>query len=180
MKNLFVASLFALLLLTGCSQKHIINYAPSSVMTIKGSTNVGEFNYLPAKDGKIKMNQIKNTAMGSIIFEKNINEYYKRAVFSESRLVGIDISNNSNIIEGDINKFIIDDLGYSIDWTLDVRYIVKNKSSKDVCYDKTKLIQKNSSKFINFFGTLNEVMKLNIEELFKDDDFKECIKLKSI
>ena len=99
MKSLVFAAVLGALLLTGCgTPRHVINYAPSSVMTVQGGSSVGEFNYLPAQNGKVEVNQIENTAMGSVLFEKGINEYYKKAVFSESRLVGIDVANDKNII----------------------------------------------------------------------------------
>ncbi len=66
---------------------------------------------------------------------------------------------------------MIDDLGFSVDWTLDIRYVI------DGCYDKTHKIEKKTGKFVNVFGSLNEVIKLNIEMLFADPQFKSCIKV---
>ena len=174
MKKMYfsLVGIFILLGLTGCAQKeHIINYAPSSLKTVKGSMNVGDFNYLPAEKNIVKANQIKNTAMGSIYFEKNINTYIENAIFAESRFVGINIDENSNkTIHGDINEFIIDDLGYNIDWTLDITYKIDN------CYNKSQQIKKKTPKLSNVFGSLNEVIKLNIEKIFEDPKFKECIR----
>ena len=39
--------------------------------------------------GKVKMNQIKNTALGSLMFEQTIDNVFRKAVFSELRLVGV-------------------------------------------------------------------------------------------
>jgi uncharacterized lipoprotein len=176
MKKMLFIGATALLMFTGCTPKHVINYAPSSVLTVNGNTSIGQFNYLPAKNGNVKMNQIKNTALGSIMFEQNINDVFQKAVFSELRLVGVNVNSNKNILIGNINEFLIDDIGFSIDWTVDVNYIVKRKKSNKVCFNKTKIIHKNTPKFSNPFGALNEVIKLNIEELMKDPNFKKCIR----
>ncbi len=167
-------------ILTGCSSAPItLNYAPSSTMSVEGEVKVGDFKYLPGENNKkIKPNQIRNTAMGSILLEKNVDEYFETALFTESRFVGLDVKESENQLTGEIIEFLIDDLGYSIDWTLEVNYVMKKSDGSD-CYNKIHKIAKNTAKFANPFGTLNEVMKLNIEEALKDEAFVGCVAKKS-
>ena len=169
------------LLLGGCAGAPImLNYAPSSTKSVEGALKVGDFEYLPAKNNsELKPNQIRNTALGEILLEKNIDEYFKTALFTESRFVGIKVNKSKNVVSGQIKEFLIDDLGYSIDWTLEVNFVVNNGGSAGTCYNKTHKIEKNTAKFANAFGTLNEVMKLNIEEAFNDKDFVRCISNKA-
>ncbi len=94
-------------------------------------------------------------------------------MFDESRFVGITMGQGPQV-GGTINDFLIDDLGYSVDWTLDVTYEVKNVDGSE-CYTSDKVLKKHTAKFANAFGTLNEVMKLNIEKLFSDPAFSRCI-----
>ena len=171
--NLKLLAVFTLVILTaGCTAPPLtLNYAPTSTMTVEGEMHVGDFRYIPGETETIKPNQIKNTAMGSIIFEKNIDQYIETAVFTESRFVGIKLQDSATQVTGEINEFLIDDLGFSVDWTLDIRYMV------DGCYDKTHRIEKTTGKFVNVFGSLNEVIKLNIEMLFEDPQFKSCISI---
>jgi len=165
----------AALALVGCAPAPIVlNYAPSSTMTVKGSESVSGFDYLPAAKGKVKPNQIRNTAIGNVYLEKNVGEYFKQAFFTESRFVGINVDGGP-VVHGKINEFLIDDLGYSIDWTLDVTYVVDGASADEPCFKKDKAIKRHTAKFANVFGTLNEVMKQNIEEVFKDPAFVKCI-----
>lgn len=168
--------IFAVLALSGCATAPVtINYAPSSTMSAEGNVNIGDFKYLPGENNpKVKPNQIRNTAIGNIILEKNVDEYFETALFTESRFVGIKVGNSENKITGEINEFLIDDLGYSIDWTLDVSYKVSSKDNEN-CYQKKHIIEKNTAKFANAFGTLNEIMKLNIEKAFSDQEFLNCI-----
>jgi len=161
---------------SGCATAPItLNYAPSSTMSAEGNANIGDFKYLPGENNpKVKPNQIRNTAIGDIILEKNVDEYFETALFTESRFVGIKVGNSENEITGEINEFLVDDLGYSIDWTLDVNYKVSSKENVN-CYEKSYIIEKNTAKFANPFGTLNEIMKLNIEKVFEDQEFLNCI-----
>lgn len=164
-----------LLGLAGCASAPIVlNYAPSSTMTVKGIEQVGTFDYVPAHAGKIKPNQIRNTAMGNILLDKPVDKYFEQALFTESRFVGITVGATGPRVHGSINEFLVDDLGYSVDWTLDVTYIVDGKDNAP-CYKQDKTIKKHTAKFANAFGTLNEVMKQNIEELFADQAFVSCI-----
>jgi len=169
MKNFVIA--FALcVLVSGCATPtHVINYAPSSTMSLEGQAHVGKFTYLPAENGSVKPNQIRNTAIGNVFFEKDINEYIETALFTEARFVGIRLSDGSPLISGAINEFLIDDLGFSIDWTFEVAYEI------DGCYNQTHKVERNTAKFGNVFGTLNEIIKQNIEMLFSDASFISCI-----
>lgn len=173
LRSLFASA--AVLTLAGCAPAPIVlNYAPSSTMTVQGSESVAGFDYLPAANGKVKPNQIRNTAIGNVYLEKNVGEYFKQAFFTESRFVGINV-NGGPVVHGKINEFLIDDLGYSIDWTLDVTYVVDGLSTGEPCFTQDKASKRHTSKFANVFGTLNEVMKQNIEEVFKDPAFVKCI-----
>ena len=181
MKKLKFIGILAFAVITaGCAESPIIlNYAPSSTMSIEGELKVGDFKYLPAENNSnVKPNQIRNTALGDILLEKNINEYFETALFVESRFVGIKVKDSKNVVSGEIIEFLIDDLGYSVDWILEVKYVV-NQRTESECYDSVHKIEKNTAKFANPFGTLNEVMKLNIEKAFKDPLFISCISKES-
>lgn len=163
--------------LGGCAGAPVaLNYAPSSTMTVKGVEKVGDFDYVPAKNGKVKPNEIHNTAAGHVLFEKPIAEYFHNALFVESRFVGIDTGGAYPLVHGSIDEFLIDDLGFSIDWTLSVTYILDNADGS-TCYRKQQTHSRHTNKFIEGagFAILNEVMKSNIELLFKDPEFVACI-----
>lgn len=170
-----LAAAFACSLLVGCASTVPINYAPSSVLTASGTTQVAAFGYAPAQAGKVKSNQVRNTAVGNIYFEKDVSAIMRDAVFAELRFVGVKVGSEGNVLSGDIEEFLIDDLGYSVDWTLRVRYTVKDASGK-VVYEQVKNTQRNTNKFANVFGALNETIKLNVEEIIKDPSFVGAIK----
>ncbi len=113
--------------------------------------------------------------MGTLLFEQNIDTIIKEAVFKELRFVGVKTDSPNIKLSGEVQEFLIDDLGYSVDWTLRVRYVV-TKNDGTLSYDSLKNIQKRTSKFANVFGALNEIIKANIEELIKDEAFRNAIK----
>jgi uncharacterized lipoprotein len=165
-----------LFLIGGCAPAAIpLNYSPSSVLTGSGATGVSTFSYLPAVKGKVEPNQIRNTAMGDLKFDQNIDVYFKDAVFKELRFVGIKVDAKDRMLTGEITEFLIDDLGYSVDWTLNVRYLVKKGEGGAVLYDSEKVTKRNTAKFANPFGALNETIKLNIDEMIKDNAFIKAI-----
>ena len=161
--------------LGGCAPISL-NYSPSSAMTASGSFSVSDFKYMPAIEGKVKPDQIKNTALGSFIVDKNIDVFFKEAVFKEFRFVGIKMEDKNKILGGEIQEFLVDDLGFRVDWTLRVKYELFNKQTGTLIYETTKLTQRRTQKFANPFGDLNETVKLNIEELLKDRQFADAIK----
>jgi hypothetical protein len=152
-----------------------VNYSPSSALTAAGTVKVEDFRYLPALNGKVAPNQLRNTAMGDFKIDKNIDGFFRDAVFKEFRFVGIKVDGTNRVITGDINDFLVDDLGYSVDWTIDVNYVVKDAATSKVVYSATKITKNKTAKFVNVFGTLNDQIRLNIEELLKDPDFIRAI-----
>jgi hypothetical protein len=45
----------------------------------KGDLKVGTFRYVPSENNKVLPNQVENTAVGSILLDKDMNEYVKHA-----------------------------------------------------------------------------------------------------
>jgi len=170
------------LITVGCSSPQAlpVNYAPSSVMTATGTVSVTDFTYLPsevAPPGKtvVATNQIRNTAMGDIKIDRDVKVFVRDAIFSELRLVGIKTTENSRVLKGEIEEFLIDDLGYNVDWTLRINYTITESATKKELYSSVKNIQRRTAKFANVFGALNETIKLNAEELLKDPLFIKAI-----
>jgi hypothetical protein len=164
------------LFLGGCATPAPLNYAPSSTLSASGNVSVDSFKYLPAITGKVQPNQIRNTAVGNIFVDQNIDVYFRDAVFKELRFVGVKLDNKDKVLTGEIQEFLIDDLGYSVDWTIIVRYVVTDAKTDKVIYDSVKTTKRHTSKFINVFGALNEAIKLNVEEIIKDPAFTGVIK----
>lgn len=175
-----LVALLAVGMLSACVTAPIpVNYAPSSVMSAKGAVTVADFKYLPPekapKDKPIATNQIRNTALGEIKIDRDVRVFVRDAVFAELRFVGVKMNEGKRILRGEIEEFLIDDLGYSVDWTLRIKYEVVDKDDQKVVYGSVKNTQRNTAKFANVFGALNETIKLSVEELIKDPDFIKAV-----
>ena len=92
------------------------------------------------------------------------------------RFVGIKVDDKTREVGGEVIDFLIDDLGFNVDWQLKVRYVVKDSQSGTILYDANKETQRRTAKLINVFAGLNETIKSNIDELFKDESFMNAIK----
>ena len=165
-------------IISGCSMKVPSTYKPSSTMSVKGSMKVGTFRYLQAeKDNELALNQIKENGIGDIFLDKNINTLFQEALFTEARFVGINLEDSKNIITGDIIELNEDYVNWNIlkvNWDLTVNYIVK-KDDK-ICYSKMQTINWETTKTSFQQDMVANVIKQNIEKLFSDKEFVNCIK----
>ncbi len=173
--KLVLLSVISFMIPSCATPKIPLTYSPSSATTASGSVSVAGFKYLPAETGKVEPCQIRNTALGNLKFDQNIDVFFRDALFKEMRFVGIKLDDKNRVLSGDIEEFLIDDLGYSVDWTLKVHYVLKDLQSGYKIYESTKTTQRRTNKFANVFGSLNETIKLNVEELLKDQAFIKAI-----
>lgn len=132
-----IAIFLASMSLVGCTLDTYFNehsYQSQNYININSSTMLGAFTYEPAKYGRVKENQIENTALGSIYLDRNLNEIVKQITATELKLTGIQVGTGKLKLFGNIKQFKIDDLGYSADSHYIINYkIMKNN---DVVWDK--------------------------------------------
>jgi len=155
-----------------------LNYAPSSVKTAAGSLSVADFRYLPSEPGAVKpvaADVIRNTAVGTIKIDRPVKVYIRDAVFAELRFVGIKTNDERRVLTGEIEEFLIDDLGFNVDWTLRIKYVLTDATSRQVLFQATKNVSRRTGKFVNPFGAQNETVKLNVEQLLDDQAFLKAI-----
>ena len=76
-------------------------------------------------------------------------------MFNELRLVGVKVMGGNRRLSGEIKEFLIDDLGFTVDWTVDVHYVVRDMTTGMIVYDADKTLTKNTAKFANAFAALN-------------------------
>lgn len=166
-------SAVCLLLLAGCATILPLNYSPSSKLSASGSVAVTEFRYLPALNGRVKSNQIGNTALDGLYFGQEVGAFFKDAVFQELRRVGVETGSGTKTLSGDVREFLIDDLGATVDWTIRVLYRVRG--SKRTLYEAEKITRRRTPKGGDPFRPLNDSVRSNIEEVIKDPAFLRAI-----
>ncbi|HUN53817.1 MAG TPA: hypothetical protein VMU29_01545 [Smithella sp.] len=165
----------AMFFVDGCSRIPL-NYLPSSVNKISGSVSVSNFKYLLAETGDVKPFQIRNTALEKLKFDKNIDVYFREAVSAELRLSGVKIDDKTRVLSGEIEDLLVDDLSFdNAHWIMRVHYIIKDLRTGNTLYVSTKTTQCDASKLMNVSSAFNDVIKLNVEELMKDEAFIKAI-----
>lgn len=168
-----VVLLLSLLWLAGCVAILPLNYSPSSALSASGSVSVREFQYAPAMNGRVKPHQIRNTALDDLFFDQEIGAFFRDAVLKELDSVGVKTDSKSRTLTGEVREFLIDDLGYNVDWTLRVLYRVT--APEKTLYESEKITQRRTAKGGDPFKPMYETMRWNIEEIIKDAAFLKAI-----
>lgn len=181
-KALFLALMVMVVsLMTGCAATLPTNsYTPQNIVRVEGSIAVENFHYLPAEQGKVKANQIENTAVGSMYISSDVSEFVRRATALELEKSGIVLNEACPIaLSGEIIEFKADDFGYSIDWTLRLRYIIKNKATNEILYDKIiSPEKKKTGKFglpSDYANTLGNIVLSAYDIFITDKKVKELL-----
>lgn len=164
-----------LMITCSCTMAVPVDYSPTSTLSETGAVKVGEFVYLPALSGEVAPNQLKNTALGSIKLDRDVGIFFQEAVFKELKFIGVKTDGRDRRLTGEIRRFLVDDLGYSVDWEIDVYYVVTAVPDGRELYGGLKTSRHRTEKFANPFGALNREIRLNIDMLVQDPAFVRAI-----
>ena len=159
-------------LLNACAGTVPTEYNSQSYMKIQNKELIiGDFSYQPFEQGKVKSNQIANTAIGSMFIGEDVAEYFKRATGIELTSSGVKIKEkDADFLTGKVIEFEADDLGYSVDWKFTAEYLMKN--GDNVIIDKTySAKERKTGKFglpFDYTSVINLLM-LDVIEQFMND-----------
>lgn len=171
-----LALIIGILGLGGCAEITLtIPYSPTTTQEIGGSVGVGDFTYFP-KDN-VQQNEIRETAAGRILLTEPVGLYFANAVRREFRQAGISLKGKNCKLDGEINDFAMDSLGYSTDYITDVRYILRDGNER-VLIDNNYQVKFNTSKFVVaqvIFSNLNKAVSDNISQLLSDPFFAQTV-----
>jgi len=179
MKLKLLASILLFLGLTACAQVTLtLPYSPQSTEELAGAVTVNEFRYFPSEG--IAQNEIRETAIGRVFLTESVGTFLKGALRRELRQSGVSLKSAKCEIEGEVNEFLIDSLGYSSDYKTDIRYILYG-SDKKVLFDNSYVVQFNASKFVTMdviFANINKAVADNINQLITDPYFVQALETK--
>lgn len=182
--------------MTACSGTIPVNYTPQNFVRFEGSTDIGPFTYAPTKAAEviaeptktlnpgafngaaprrlsIAPNQIQNTAAGQIYLGVNVADLVQRATAMELEKTGFKIDDRSPLrLSGEVLEFKADDLGYSVDWTYSVRYVIDQKSDGGVLLSETYVADtKKTGKFgqpADYSPSINEMILSAYDKFIRD------------
>lgn len=172
--------IIAIIIFTGCvaKPKLALEYRPATTLEYDGKVSVNDFSYFPSREN-VEQAQIPNTALGSGLYlDKPIGVFVADAVRREFRQAGISLKENGCKLEGEVNNLLIDDLGFSVDYISNIRYIMYDKNGKVLLDNTYESKLEEMSKFVDasvIFQNLNMMFSGNIDKLMKDDVFKKAL-----
>lgn len=162
------------LALAACTGTVPASYTPQSIVRIgTGAIEVGKFGYAPAQSGKVAPNQLQNTAMGKVVIGANVSDFVRRATALELERAGLELLNAAPYrVEGDVQRFMLDDLGYSVDWNYAVRYrLVETAGDRTIIDQVYASPQINTGKFgspSDYTPSLNQMIIPAAEKFMED------------
>lgn len=157
-------------------EKH--QYQSQNYIRINSAATLGEFAYEPATQGLVKPNQIQNTAIGNIYFDRPITEIAKQINAAELELTGITVGTGSLKILGNIKQFTITDLGFTNTSQYTINYKIMRNNA--VIWDKDYTPQPLTlSKFDNapyrFRTYIFRIIGSGYEKFINDNGVKQIL-----
>lgn len=182
MKKLF-SIIFMSLFITACSAPVIPTsaYVPQNYTKVNGSANLGEFSYLPAEFGLMRLNQIENTAIGSVMSDEPIAEIVKKATALELKQSGMSLGNGKVIVDGRIKKLKVNDVGFSVDWFYTINYRIRNATNNALLFDREYSVTMQTNKFVTLSeigNFLNKIIASGFEKFINDNEARRTLEQK--
>lgn len=146
-----------------------ISYAPRSAIDLSGHVEVDTFAFIPAKPSH-KLNEIPNTAIGSIKLDKDIGAFMADAVRQELRTSGVSILAGARCrLSGEVRRVHIDDLGFDADYVLAVSYALKGQDGATL-FETAQDTSLKSTK-VNGAQTIALMFARNINDVLENESF---------
>lgn len=172
--------------LTGCVSMPIASYTPqdySNNIKYDGKANIGQFSYAPFEQGKVKSNQIENTALGSLILEGDIAELVQRGTALELERTGIKLGDAKYTVVGRVKEFKMDDLGFDITYSYLINYKLINSGNSSIVLDKDyraepKMVKKLSLTLNSLINDLNGMIYSGYQKFISDNEVRKLLSLK--
>ena len=96
--------LFALsITLVGCQTTVPISYSPASTLSAQGELKIGNFEYLPASEEGLAVDEIDHF-VEKVRIDQPVNTYFEDALFVELRFVGLKLGRGSLTLTGQIRN----------------------------------------------------------------------------
>lgn len=166
--------------MTGCSGTlPVSNYIAQNYVRYQGKTDIGKFTYEPSEQGKVKSNQIQNTAVGAIYLASNVADLVQRATALELEKTGFLLGEQNPLqISGTVLEFKANDLGYSVRWSYSIRYKITRKNDATVLLDKVYTADPiKTGKFgtpADLAPSINAMILAGYDKFIRDEDVKKA------
>ncbi|MFP3566314.1 hypothetical protein [Paraburkholderia sp. SIMBA_030] len=134
-----------------------------------------DFAYMPASSGRVSPNRIENTAMTGIVLKNDINEAVRNSIVSRLQIAGFHLNEGTKVLSGSIEDFTVDDARSPAFWTLKMRYVVTDATTRKVVFSTTKTVRQKSPKFTSNTIAIEDTVKLSVDALIGDPGFVKSV-----
>lgn len=157
----------------GCSGTlPVQQYTPTTLVRVDGQFVVGAFSYLPEKEGKVKSNQVQNTAVGSIYVPDDVAEMVRTATALELERAGIELkASGAPLLEGEVVELKAGDWGYAIQWNYTIRYRITSHQTGEIYEPTYSVGPRKTGKFghaADYGSLVNELIRDGVNQLLAD------------
>jgi uncharacterized lipoprotein len=152
-------------------------YTPVTTAELDGATQVDQFKYFPKSN--VAPDVIHNTAAGEIHVTDSVPDYITNAVRRELRQAGVSLKPESKCkLDGEVNDFTIDDLGFSVDWLSNIRYILWDADGKPLLDNdfQTKFHTDKFQVAALLLASVNKMISDNVAQLIADPAFQKALR----
>jgi hypothetical protein len=168
------------LMLSACSWSWfgLNSSAPRVASHPTGSLSVAparDFDYVPARSGRVSPNRIENTAMTGIVLKEDVNGAVRNGVANSLQIAGFRLNDHKRVLSGSIEAFSVDDTRSPAFWTLKMRYVVTDTATRKVVFSTIKTVKQKSPKFTSSTIAIEDTVKLSVDALIGDPGFVKAV-----
>ena len=167
-------------------------YFPQGGVRIESNTavDVGVFTYIPAQVSRnsqppLMRNQLQTGGLNNVHLSHDVAALAKRITSLELEKSGLLLRDSSDLsIEGDVLKFEMDYIGFSIDWTYIIKYKIIDKKQKKTLYEQVYAPEiKHTGKFqapSDFSSTISELIFSGYDMFIRDPYVRDLLEGREI
>ena len=167
--------LFALsITLVGCQTTVPISYSPASTLSAQGELEIGSFEYLPASEEGLAVDEIDHF-VGKVKIDQPVNAYFEDALLVELRFVGLKLGTGSLTLTGQIRNLHVN--AFSANADLSVYYALID--AQGVRRYGRQIDIRNEYPLDTMITTeqvINRAIRTSIEQLLNDSHFRNLIR----
>lgn len=172
MRVVFAA--LAALTLSACQTTLTLpGYQPTSSQSITGEVREVKSTYTPPKG--VKENQIRNTAVGTILLTEPVPSYITNAFRLELRGAGVKLGSGRCEVLLTIRDYAAEDLGFNITYISDINYEL---AAPTPAFRKNVRISFTTDKFLEpalILASLRDVLAKNFDDVLRDPGFNSAV-----
>ena len=173
MGKFFFAALMAIGLSACQTTITLPGYTPTSSQSLEGEVREVSAQYNPPKG--VKENQIRNTAIGTILLTEPVPSYVTNAFRLELRGAGIRLGRGNCKIALDVRDYAGEDLGWNITFISDINYEL---ASTAPLWRKNVRISFTTDKFQDttlILASLRDALAKNFDDVLRDPGFNAAL-----